>query len=140
MKGTPSGAALSGAGKRPVILVVEDDAAVSAVMLALLKKIECDAVVMSDPREALRRVGSGELKPDLMITDYAMPHMSGVELIRRCRVIQPGLRTVLCTGDFEAPAVGKEGGAPDEFLEKPFGARALTELVGRLLGTKGPSP
>lgn len=51
----------------------------------------------TDANEALAAMAAGD-SPDLLVTDFNMPHRSGVELAREARVLLPGLPVVICTG------------------------------------------
>jgi CheY-like chemotaxis protein len=83
----------------------------------------------SSPEVALRLLES-ELTTDLLIVDYAMPAIDGVETIRRARRLRPGLRALLITG--HAGALGAEI-TDVPLLRKPFGPAALSQAVSELL-------
>jgi CheY-like chemotaxis protein len=124
----------AGPGVRaPYLLVVEDEPSVTAVMLSVLGTQSYTLRHTADPREALRILQEEVPVPDLLLTDYLMPHLTGLELIARARVGRPELRTILCTGQIEACDIADHPGRPDRFLEKPFGALELLGLVRSLL-------
>ena len=70
-----------------------------------------------------------ESHPDLVITDWMMPKLSGPDLLKRLRAIKSlaGIPVVLLTAksDAESKLIGTEIGA-DVFLGKPFNAQELT--------------
>jgi CheY-like chemotaxis protein len=70
---------------------------------------------------------------DLMLADYTMPKMNGVDLAREVRIKLPGLPVVLMTG-YSAAALGDSGPDISEILQKPFRAEALAEALLRALG------
>src|SRR5579875_800891 len=70
------------------ILVIDDEPQITRVLRAALSAQRYDVRIANDPQEALRTVE--EWKPDLIITDLAMPDISGVEL---CRTIRQKLVT-----------------------------------------------
>jgi len=94
-----------------------------------------EVVAVADPREALRRVASGE-HFDLALLDLAMPGMSGVELHDRIREVDPGLarRTVFVYGGAldEATAARLEA-ANVPRVTKPFDLERLAALVEAML-------
>lgn len=73
--------------KSPLIVVVDDQFAGRKILEQLIRRIDdnLEVVSFSDPLQALRYIGINT--PDLILTDYRMPGMDGVELIRRIRTI-----------------------------------------------------
>ena len=67
---------------------------------------------------------------DLLIVDYAMPGMNGLETIRQARQRRPGVRPLLITGYAEAMADGTVG---IPLLHKPFTPSELARTVAELL-------
>ena len=64
---------------RKMILVVEDDAAIGALLVQLLVQETCyEALLVPDSFEALNVVH--DIKPDLLILDYQLPAMNGIQL------------------------------------------------------------
>jgi CheY-like chemotaxis protein len=131
MSSTPSPRA-SGSGPKPRILIVDDEPSVCAVLVSLLTNLGYEPVAMVDPQAALRLMEVRDSRPDVLITDFAMPHMSGLELIRRGRALQPQLKTILASGEIDQPDTPVEA-RPDAYLEKPFSTRALAGLLHSLL-------
>ncbi len=84
--------------------------------------------------EALEKAAAVPEPIDLLITDYAMPHMKGQELADRMRDRYAGLRILYQTGFsdmlFENRVELEDGAA---FLEKPFTARGLREAARFIL-------
>jgi CheY-like chemotaxis protein len=75
---------------------------------------------------------------DLLITDYAMPHLSGTEFLREARILCPDVPALLITGYAEAEMIGDR---PDgvEILLKPFTPAALEAAMIRVCGTESVS-
>ena len=67
---------------------------------------------------------------DLLLTDYLMPGMTGVELARIARITQPSLPVLLMTGYANIKEV-EGGGLPR--LAKPFSTHELSSLIGETL-------
>ena len=112
------------------ILVVEDDADVREVTVAMLQSLGYSAAVVGNGPEALAALRRTD-PVDLLFTDLVMPlGMTGVELARRAQALRPGLKVLLTTG-----YAGPHASGTDEFplLPKPFGpaqlSRALTALI-----------
>jgi signal transduction histidine kinase len=113
------------------ILVVDDHHEVRTTTAGMLE--ELGHVVRQAPqgREALAQLdGNGSC--DLLITDYAMPNMSGTELVREARKLKPGLRSMIITGyaDNDALAGSIDGIA---ILSKPFSLEKLAQAIGSVL-------
>ena len=73
---------------------------------------------------------------DVMVSDFAMPDMDGVELIKRARLLQPGLPAMVTTGYAEIGSA--EALPPDvEVLHKPFQRHQLIEAVLRVSAPGG---
>ena len=67
---------------------------------------------------------------DLMISDYAMPHLSGTDFLRKARTFCPDIPALMITGYAEVEAIGDR---PEgvEVLLKPFTPAALEAAISR---------
>lgn len=102
------------------VSLVEDDAGLRSLWVRKLKSSP-DFLLMGEFRDAESAWAALPKKPgDLVVVDWKLPGMDGVELIRRLKRIHPGLRAILITAHdlvelpFEAFAAGADG-----FLLKP---------------------
>jgi CheY-like chemotaxis protein len=114
-------------GEHPslVVLVVDDDLLVLTNMVAMLDDLGHKVFEASSARQALdilRREGEVEL----VITDQAMPHMTGLQLIEEIRNNWPGLPVILATGFAELPSGTS---ARQIALAKPFFQGDLARVV-----------
>ena len=112
------------------ILVVEDDAEVRRVIvecLGLIGYAVTEAANGTAGLEALR-----ESKPDLLMVDYAMPDMTGAEVISRARAMVGNLPVVMATGYADMATVERLAGRPP-ILRKPFDINTLGEVVASVL-------
>lgn len=110
------------------ILVVDDDPLLRLGMVCMLRDMGYQAIAAQDPMRALPMVHQG-IDVDLLITDYSMPGMTGVELARRLSQERPGLHVLIMTGhakldDELAPEWRK--------LTKPFTETELRETIEAL--------
>ena len=115
---------------QPYILVIEDEDALSTLLQYNLEKEGCRVVVAPDGEEGLLRVE--EHAPDLVVLDWMLPKVSGIEVCRRLRV-RPETRNlpiILLTarGEESDRVRGLDTGA-DDYLTKPF---SMTELIARI--------
>lgn len=115
------------------ILVVEDEPAVRQLLQELLQQDMHTVVVASDGESALRTISAEPF--DLVITDYAMPGMSGKELAREVKSIRPDQPLIMISGfgDLIAGTAGCPE-AVDVLLSKPVGLKELRLAVSKALG------
>jgi signal transduction histidine kinase len=113
------------------ILLVDDHAEVRATTAAVLGDMGHKVIEAANGSEALQALKDGRCLCDLMITDYAMPHLSGTDFLREAREICPDVPSLIITGYAEADAISD---CPDgvEILLKPFTPSKLEEAIGRI--------
>src|SRR2546426_3571046 len=116
-----------------VVYVVDDEPMVGDVVLAILKMGGFQPVFFEDPQAALKALSEANPKPDLLLTDFQMPQMTGRELIQKCKQDQPGLKTILYSGNVQEDTVAFYPARPDRFLRKPFTPKTLIDLVKSVL-------
>lgn len=86
-----------------------------------------------EPEEALRAFLLAQNKPDLLISDFAMERMNGMELIEKCKRAHPSLKTIMVSGTAGAEILHQSPVKIDEFLAKPYPPATLVDLVRRVL-------
>ena len=107
------------------ILVVDDDPLIAMTMAALLDDIGHRTIEAHSGDDALSAL-EHRSEIDLMITDYAMPNMNGLELVDQVRAKLPDLPVILASGYAELPT----GAASDVVrLSKPFERADLMEAI-----------
>jgi CheY-like chemotaxis protein len=112
--------------RRAKILVLDDDDDVRTVTRDSIKELGYEVVALGDPREALDRLAKESF--DLLITDVAMPGMTGVEVARHVRADGSALPIVFSSGYADVQSFGEE--LSDEVvLKKPF---RLMEISARI--------
>lgn len=116
------------------VLVVEDDPVVRALMVRVLGRHGYHVVEAESGYTALEHA-EGAIRPfDLVITDVALPGMSGPKLVRRLRERMPHLRVLVTSGYGRPDLADRVGGSgPVAFLEKPFTPAELLEKVRRIM-------
>jgi CheY-like chemotaxis protein len=85
------------------ILVVEDDDFVRESMVESLEALGHKVAQAADGEAGLRELLRA--RPDLIITDYLMPGMTGAELVQRARVALPGVPMIIATGYADMKAI-----------------------------------
>jgi signal transduction histidine kinase len=85
------------------VLIVDDDLLVLTGTAALIEDLGHSAIEAQSGAEALLKLGSG-LEIDLVITDHAMPNMTGLQLAQSIQEKHPTLPIILATGYAELPS------------------------------------
>ena len=113
---------------KPLILVVDDDAPIIALMRSVLHEFGFEARTATSGSAAIEAARAEH--PDLVLLDKNMPQMSGTEVIRALRS-ESGLENVpilLLTGDAVTPHELAELGA-NGTIQKPFDLQALVAQI-----------
>jgi CheY-like chemotaxis protein len=112
------------------IVLVDDHPEVRSTTAALLEDHGHDVFEASNGKEALELLKNRDCDFDLLITDYAMPHLSGTEFLREARILCPSVPALLITGYAEAEMIrDKPEGV--ETLLKPFTPAVLDGAIAR---------
>lgn len=129
----PAAAACAGANR--TILVVEDEAYIRQILVAMLGRMGFRTVEAEDGNSALQQVGGHNPSFDLVITDLSMNGMGGVELVRRLRATHPRIRIIVMSGRIDEEArheldrLGISG-----IVNKPFTREELSAALNQCLG------
>jgi CheY-like chemotaxis protein len=118
------------------VLVVDDDPLVSMGTAAILEDLGHMFVEASSAAIALEILGS-DRKFDLVITDHAMPGMTGAELARCIFSSYPGLPVILASGYAELPDDQELQGLLR--MTKPFSQEQLEDMVQLAIAARAPS-
>jgi len=113
--------------QQPRILVVDDEPQLARVLRTGLKTHGYDVRVAADGVSALETFG--DWRPDLVVTDLAMPNMDGLELCRRLRELSQLPIIVLSVRGEEKTKVEALDVGADDYVTKPFG---MDELLARV--------
>jgi CheY-like chemotaxis protein len=106
------------------ILVVDDDLLVAMGTTAMLEDLGHSVVMAQSGKEALEKLEKGGF--ELVLTDHAMPGMTGLELARHIRERFPEIPVILASGYAETP-----GDCGDRFprLAKPFSDEEIARAI-----------
>ncbi len=108
------------------ILVVEDTATVAELIREMLLSFGYQVQLCLNAREAVATFEPGRF--DLVITDYTMPGMSGLEFSQAVRAKSPGEKILLITGS--AFSLSADSAMPvNGILQKPFSAQEFEAAV-----------
>jgi CheY-like chemotaxis protein len=110
------------------ILLVDDHHGVRATTAALLQDMGHRVTEASDGPQALALLGEAPSSFDLIISDYAMPRLSGADVVRKAREIRPGVPGIIITGYADAQSVSRR---PEDVMlvRKPFTGEQLSGAI-----------
>ena len=115
---------------KPLVLIVEDEAALVTMLRYNLEKEGFDVCMAADGEEALIQIA--ERKPDVVLLDWMLPLVSGIEVCRQIRRA-PASRTLpiimLTARGEEGDRVRGLNSGADDYIVKPF---SPAELIARL--------
>jgi CheY-like chemotaxis protein len=122
---------------RPRVLVVDDEPSLRDLVYRHLESDGYEVLAASNGPEALAICRTSDRPIELLVTDYNMPHMTGLELARECARLNAALRVLYISGanpdeklraDLEA--------AQRAFLAKPFRTSELRRKAKELLSVE----
>ncbi len=118
------------------VLLVDDHDDVRAATMGTLEDLGHKVVEATNGADALALVADGGRRIDLIISDYAMPNLSGADLIRGVRALHPDLPALIITGYAEGEEIRM---AEEEVgvLFKPFTLEALSDAIEATLARRG---
>lgn len=116
------------------VLVVDDEPTLREAQRMALEREGYTVTSAADGREAQRILAEGKLRVDLLITDFSMPGVNGLQLIRAARVSHPEMKVILTSGYGSAIEQRElEELQVDAFLHKPYGRAALLRTAREVL-------
>ena len=130
---------LDAAAERPTVLVVDDSPVVLHVLQMVLESAHYDVVTATGGTDALVQIE--RCRPDIIITDVAMPDGDGFALLRKIREnpATSAIPVIMLTasGPGGRPAVDPGALQPDGVVRKGVGWSELLALASTLLGARG---
>ena len=116
---------------KAVVFVVDDEPMLLELAEAILKPIGYNVRTFRDPELALKEFPAA--RPEVIVTDYAMGRMSGMDLIRECRRLNPKQKIVLFSGTVDEQVFADAPVKPDRFMSKPYQIHELTDCIRTLI-------
>jgi len=115
----------------PTVFVVDDEVLLLELAETILAPLGCKVVTFTDPEKALKEFSAAA--PAVVLTDYAMGRMSGMDLIRECRRLNPKQKTILISGTVDGEVFTDAPVKPDLFVAKPYDVGTLVETVRKMI-------
>ena len=120
-------------GGKEKILLVDDEEAIVRIEKQMLERLGYQVTARTESVEALEAFKANPDSFDLIVTDMAMPDMTGVQLTREIRNIRPEIPIIICTGfsnqinEEKSKALGIQG-----FVMKPVINREIAEVIRKV--------
>jgi CheY-like chemotaxis protein len=122
----------SSTGSPAMIFVVDDEPMLLDLAAAILQPLGYEVRTFRDPQAAVAEFTAA--KPAIIVTDYAMGRMSGMDLIRECRRLNPQQKIMLLSGTVDEGIYAESPEKPNRFLAKPYQVSDFIEGVRKLVG------
>lgn len=118
-----------GGTTRKTVLLVDDDAENLSTLGEILRRLDYEVLTRLDAREALSALRGGA-EIDLVITDYRMPEMDGLEFIVQLHRVLPDIPVIMMTGYGEVEVYLKSRSlGVFEYMNKPVRMKDLSKVV-----------
>ena len=120
------------------ILLVDDHEAVRETTAGMLSDMGHQVQSAADGPAMLEKLRLAPADHDLIITDYAMPQMSGGDMLRQARKIRPDIPAIIISGYADSQSMARK---PSEIvvLTKPFTAAQIGAAICSVFRGCGPS-
>jgi CheY-like chemotaxis protein len=113
------------------VLLVDDHEAVRETTAAMLADMGHEVIAAASGPEALDLFKQRSDSIDILVTDYAMPEISGVEVVQQIRKLAPEFPAVVVTGNADTGAM--DGLPTVRTLTKPFSPALLNQVIALTL-------
>ena len=122
-------------GTKPTtVFVVDDEPMLLELADIIIKSMGFEVRTFLDPEIALKEFIAAP--PDLVITDYAMGRMNGMDLIRECRRFNPDQKIILVSGTVDEYVFANAIFRPDRFMAKPYQFSDFSDCIREVLAKK----
>jgi PAS domain S-box-containing protein len=115
------------------IFLIDDEPILAEMGTAILERLGYEVTPETDSLRALEIFRAKPDDFDLIVTDYTMPKLTGIDLAREIRRIQPDIPIILCTGFSEKVTEESAVDLGMELVMKPFSMKQIAELVREVL-------
>jgi len=121
---------------KPIVLVADDDPSILEILKLGFRTKGYEVITASDGKSAIQAIEQN--RPDLLVLDIEMPHLTGIEVLRHLRKDWPALPVVIMTahGTISLAVEAMKEGAT-EFITKPFEMEQLLLVIQKALEREG---
>ena len=119
--------------KNGLVYIVEDEALLLELAEVILLQEGFATKIFLSAEQMLDELRSSGDQPQLLITDFVLGGLDGLELIAESKKLVPGLKTILLSGTVDESFVEQQKIKPDRFLPKPYNVQNLIDTVHSIL-------
>lgn len=114
------------------LLTIDDSKTIRLILARAFKDYACTLVEAANGEDGLK--AAAEHKPDIIILDITMPHMDGIEMLKRLRDTGDKTPVIMLTAEGGASSVEKaQHLGISDYIAKPFQNEALVEKVQKVI-------
>jgi len=124
--------------RNETILLVDDEIPLLNLSQKILQRLGYHVIARSCPLESLEYFRINHEQINLVITDFAMPGLTGDLFVQKMKEIMPDVRVIICSGyssQFNHADLSQMGASA--YLQKPFEIAELSKMLCRVLGKVG---
>ncbi|MFA6543856.1 MAG: response regulator [Limisphaerales bacterium] len=118
--------------KGAVVFIVDDNELLGEITCQLIASAGFETSLFHQGLPALAAAHAAASPPVVLVTDFDIGDINGLDLINQIRARFPLLKTLLVSGTAKPETLARHPVKPDHFLSKPFRADALIGVVSRL--------
>jgi len=120
------------------VLLVEDDMFAQRLAASVLRQLGVKYLtIVKDGRAAIELLGETELQFDLVISDWNMPHVTGLDLLKHVRKTWENMPFLMLTGNAnEEFVIEARNNRVDAYVIKPFSAAQLQQKISAMFNIK----
>jgi DNA-binding NtrC family response regulator len=115
------------------VLVVDDDPIMCSCIEESLETLGFKTITVPHGLSAIQLILDKNPEVHLVISDFKMPYLNGVETLTALQALRPGLKTILCSGTTKQECFEEHPLEDCIFLSKPFGIKDLDAAVNLAL-------
>ncbi|MDD5541871.1 MAG: response regulator [Acidobacteriia bacterium] len=116
------------------VLLADDNSSILRILISVARELGCETITATDGADALLKIQKAA--PDLVVADFSMPILNGVQLFRKMKESPTHRGTpylLLATRDEMDHEVKTLEGTPDEWIQKPFFAAEVKQRLRSIL-------
>lgn len=119
-----------------VVLIVDDEIHIINALKRVFRRMDCEVLSTTDPEDAISIINHS--KYDIVICDYNMPGINGIEVLRHSRQVMPYAARVLMTGhsDINIAISAINEGSIFYYITKPWTTEQLSTMMQRAKESK----
>jgi CheY-like chemotaxis protein len=115
------------------VAIVDDEEELTSIFSVLIRKLGYrEEFVADDGNKIVQAVFEDGISPDLILMDYRMPEMNGLQAAEKILKAKPWIKIILTTADDSVKEEAEAAGVL--YLQKPFAISALARMMKEVLG------